>query len=172
LVFDILLISTLIICCITDLRVRKIYNKIIFPILFSVLLLHLILNGFSGLRISIFGFISGIAILFIPFQLGGIGAGDVKLLALIGAIKGSAFAINTALYMFVIGGVIALIIIIFHKETINFFKSIFCFLAGLVKGHFYKLEFPTTPLLRKFPYSTAIAGGTVISLILKGAVIL
>lgn len=105
-------------------------------------------------------------------ELGGIGAGDVKLLALIGAIKGSAFAVNTALYMFIIGGLIALIIIIFHKETINFFKSLFCFIAALFRGYFYKLEFPTTPLLQKFPYSTAIAGGAIISLILKGAVIL
>ena len=169
-VFDILLIIVLIICCITDFRTRKIYNKVIFPSLFSVFLLHLILNGLSGLRISLLGFISGIAILVIPFILGGFGAGDVKLLALIGAIKGSAFAAFTALYMFIIGGAIALIIIIFHKETINFFKSLFCWLAGLIKGYYYKLEFPTTPFLKKFPYSIAIAGGAVISLILKEAV--
>jgi prepilin peptidase CpaA len=171
LVFDILLIMVLIICCITDLRTRKIYNKVIFPALFSVFLLHLILNGFSGLKISFLGFISGIAILIIPFILGGFGAGDVKLLALIGAIKGSAFAALTALYMFIIGGAIAFIIITFHKETINFFKSLFYWLAGLVKGYYYKLEFPTTPFLKKFPYSAAIAGGAVLSLILKEAVI-
>jgi prepilin peptidase CpaA len=172
LIFNILLIVTLLICCITDLRVRKIYNKVIFPILFSVFLLHLIFNGFYGLKISLLGFISGIAILFIPFGMGGMGAGDVKLLAVVGAIKGSVFTLYTALYMFIIGGAIALVIIIFHKETINFFKSIFHFLAGLFKGTVYKLEFPTTPLLKKFPYSTAIAGGAVISLMLKGAAIL
>lgn len=172
LIFNILLIITLIICCITDLRVRKIYNKIIFPILFSVFLLHLILNGFSGLKVSMFGFISGVAILVIPFILGGLGAGDVKLLALIGAIKGSIFAVNTALYMFIIGGAIALIIIIFQKETINFFKSLFFCLGGLINGHHYKLEFSTKPFLKKFPYSIAIAGGAVVSLIVKEAFIL
>lgn len=172
LIFNILLIITLIICCITDLRVRKIYNKIIFPILFFAFLLHLMLNGFSGLKVSILGFISGIVILVIPFILGGLGAGDVKLLALIGAIKGSIFAVNTALYMFIIGGAIALIIIIFHKETINFFKSLFRFLAGLIKGYHYKLEFSTAPFLKKFPYSIAIAGGAVVSLIVKEAFIL
>lgn len=171
-IFDILLIITLVICCITDLKVRKIYNKIIFPILFSVLLLQLILNGFSGLKISLLGFASGIAILIIPFILGGLGAGDVKLLALIGALKGGIFAINTALYMFIIGGAIALIIIIFHKETMNFFKSFVYFLLGLVSGHRYNLVFSTTPFIQKFPYSIAIAGGALISLLLKGALII
>jgi prepilin peptidase CpaA len=172
LIFDILLIATLIICCITDLKVRKIYNKVIFPILFSVFLLHLILNGFTGLKVSILGFIAGIIILIIPFVLRGIGAGDVKLLALIGAIKGSGFAFNTALYMFMIGGIIALVIIIFHSETINFFKKLFWWLASLIKGSYYKLEFPTTPFLKKFPYSVAIAGGAFICLMLKGAAVL
>lgn len=171
-IFDILLIAALIICCITDLNNRKIYNKVIFPILFCIFILHLILNGYTGLLSSIIGLISGISILIIPFALRGIGAGDVKLLALIGAIKGSVFAVNTALYMFIIGGAIALIIIIFHKETINFFKSLFRYLAGLVRGHHYKLEFSTTPFVKKFPYSIAITGGAVICLIVKEAAIL
>lgn len=171
-IFNMLLIITLVICCITDLRVRKIYNKVIFPILFSVFLLHLYLNGFSGITNSFLGFISGIAMLIIPFELGGIGAGDVKLLALIGAIKGWPFAVNTALYMFIIGGLIALVVIIVNKETIKFLKNIFYFLAGLVKGLHIKLEIPKNPFLLKFPYSTAIAGGALISLMVKGAVII
>lgn len=172
LVFNILLIITLVICCITDLRVRKIYNKVIFPILLSVLLLQLILNGFSGFKVSLLGFASGIAILIIPFILGGLGAGDVKLLALIGALKGGIFAINTALYMCIIGGAIALIIIIFHKETINFFKSFVYFLIGLISGNRNKLVFSTTPFIQKFPYSIAITGGALISLLIKGASII
>ncbi|MFL0267691.1 A24 family peptidase [Candidatus Clostridium radicumherbarum] len=171
-IFNILLIITLVICCITDLRVRKIYNKIIFPILFSVFVLQIILNGFSGLKVSLLGFALGIAILIIPFILGGLGAGDVKLLALIGALKGGLFAINTALYMCIIGGAIALIIILFHKETINFIKSLFYFLVGLISGHRYKLVFSTTPFIQKFPYSIAIAGGALISLLSKGAIII
>lgn len=171
-IFNILLVITLIICCITDLRVRKIYNKVIFPILFSVFILHLILNGIPGLKISLLGFLSGLAILIIPFALRGIGAGDVKLLALIGAMKGSTFALNTAFYMFVIGGILALIIVLFHRDTVKFFKSLFYFLAGLIMGQAYKLEIPTTPLVKKFPYSSAIAGGAIISLLIKGAVIL
>lgn len=171
LIFDILLIITLTICCITDLRNRKIYNKVIFPILFSAFILHMALNGFNGLLASALGFISGIAILIIPFILGGFGAGDLKLLAVVGAIEGTGFAALTAFYMFIIGGAIALIIVIFHKETIKFFKNLFYWTAGLFKGNFYKLEFPTTPFLKKYPYSVAIAGGAIISLMLKEALI-
>lgn len=171
-IFNILLVITLAICCITDLRVRKIYNKVIFPILFLVFLLQLFLNGFSGLTNSFLGFSSGLAMLIIPFALGGIGAGDVKLLALIGAMKGWSFAISTAFYMFIIGGLIALVVIIANKETVKFFKNIFCFLAGLFKGYYHKLVIPQNPFLLKFPYSTAIAGGALISFMLKGTIIL
>lgn len=170
-IFNFFLISVLIICCITDIRTRKIYNNVIFPALISAFLLNLMINGLTGLKASFLGFIAGIAILFIPFVLGGFGAGDVKLLAVIGAIKGCSFAALTALYMFIIGGAIALIIIVFHKETISFFKSLILWLAGLFKGCYYKPKFPTTPLIKKFPYSTAIAGGALLSLILKGALI-
>jgi prepilin peptidase CpaA len=172
LLFNVLLIVVLAICCATDLYNRKIYNKVIFPFLICAFALHLFLNGSTGLKSSLIGFVTGILILIIPFALRGIGAGDVKLLALIGALKGGTFAFNTALYMFIIGGVIALVTIIFHKETIHFFKSLFHFLVGLLIGQHHKLEFSTTPFLKRFPYSIAIAGGAFICLLVKEAAVI
>ena len=168
-IFDIILVLVLIICLITDIKEQMIYNKVIFPTLITVMPLHLIFNGVSGLKFSVLGLLVGFSLLLIPYFLGGIGAGDVKLLALIGAIKGSFFVLNTALYMAVIGGIIALIIILVHKETVKCFKGMIIWIASFFQGVKYKLELPTSALIKKYPYGVSIVGGAAICLIFKGA---
>jgi len=166
---DLFLVIVLTICFITDIKYQKIYNKVIFPSLAGAVALHLIFSGFSGLKFSLIGLTVGFCILLIPYFLGGIGAGDIKLLALIGAIKGSFFVINTALYMALIGGAIALVIILSHKEFIRFIKGVGLWVVSLFYGIRYKLELPTSVFLKKYPYGVAIAGGAFICLIFKGA---
>lgn len=168
-IFDTILVLVLIICFITDLKEQKIYNKVIFPALFGAISLHFILNGFDGLKLSLLGLLIGFVMLLIPYFLGGIGAGDVKLLALIGAVKGGFFVVNTAIYMAMIGGVIALVIILIHKETISFFKGIILWGRALFYGTKYKLELPTSAFLRKYPYGVAIVGGALICLFFRRA---
>jgi len=167
--FDFILVTVLSICLITDLKYQKIYNKIIFPSLCAAFLFHYIFNGYNGFKYSITGFGVGFFMLLIPYFLGGIGAGDVKLLGLIGALKGSYFVINTALYMALIGGVIALCIIFSHREFFMFIKGLFIWVYSLLHGIAYKVEFPTSVFLKKYPYGAAIAGGAVICLVFKGA---
>ncbi len=168
-ILDIILISILIICFLTDLKYQKIYNKIIYPTLLTVIVIQIISSGFSGFKTSILGFIVGLSILLIPYFLGGIGAGDVKLLALIGATKGSIFVLNTALYMALIGGIIALLIIVYKKELKNFFKTIVTWISSLFNGVKYKIEQPTSSLTQKYPYGIAIVGGALICFFFKGA---
>jgi prepilin peptidase CpaA len=166
---DFILVIVLGICFITDLKYQKIYNKIIFPSLILAILLNTAFYSLNGFKLSMIGFAAGLSMLLVPYFLGGIGAGDVKLLAFIGAIKGSAFVINTTIYMALIGGVIALIIIISHKEFVVFMKELILWLASLLQGVSYKLELPTTPFLKKYPYGVAIVGGAAICLLFKGA---
>lgn len=167
--FNIILIVVLIICLVTDLRVQKIYNNVIFPALIAAFTGQIALYGMNGLKLSLLGFITGVAILIIPYLMGGFGAGDVKLLALIGALKGSLFVINTAIYMALIGGAIALIIILSHKDTLNVIKSFFLWAGSIFYGVRSRLELPTSILLKKYPYGVAIVGGAVVSLFFKGA---
>lgn len=166
---DIIFVLVLSICFITDLRQQKIYNKVIFPSLVIAVILNIWFSGFAGLKLSLLGFITGLCILLVPYFLGGMGAGDVKLLALIGAVKGSVFVLNTAVYMALLGGAIAVIIIIFQKQTINFIKILFLWLYSFFCGIKYKLEFPTSYFSKKYPYGTAIVGGAMICLLFKGA---
>jgi prepilin peptidase CpaA len=166
---DMVLVLVLVICFITDFKHQKIYNVVVFPSIGIAFMLNILLSGFSGLLVSLLGLITGLVILMIPYVLGAMGAGDVKLLSLIGAFKGSIFVLNTSVYMALTGGIIALIIIMFRKQTISFFKTFFLWLFYFFSGVKYKIEFPASSFSKKYPYGTAIVLGALICLLFEGA---
>lgn len=69
----------------TDLRKFKVYNALTFPLAFSGLAYHVAVNGWSGLSIGFGGMLFGFATLIVFHVMGGVGAGDVKLMAGFGA---------------------------------------------------------------------------------------
>jgi prepilin peptidase CpaA len=170
--FEFILLTVLVVCIITDLRERKIYNLVVFPALILTLFSHLFLNGWTGFLYSISGFFVGLLLLFIPYVMGGMGAGDVKLLALIGALKGTVFVLTTAVYMAVIGAVIALCILIFRKGVWNRLKSIMYTLCGFRYGVNIPLSFTRENMNTTYPYGVAIAGGAFVSMAFKNGVLL
>ena len=91
-----------------DLARRKIPNWLTFGLMGLGLVMGFIAGGLEGLADSLQGLLLGGALLFIPFLLGGMGAGDVKLLAAIGALKGSSFVLRAFLYGALAGGALAL----------------------------------------------------------------
>lgn len=169
---DKLFILVLVICFMSDITVQKIYNIVIFPALAAAMILHFFYFGLHGLEAALLGFGVGFVILLIPYCLGGIGAGDVKLLALIGAIKGWIFVLNTALYMSIIGGIIALGIILCHKPFVTLLKEIGIKLYSQLYGIRVKFDGVQLSLSKKYPYGVAIVGGAFICLYVKGASIL
>lgn len=136
-----ILLIILAVCVVTDIRKRKIYNKVIFPALAVAFISSIILDGLSGLGTSTIGFLVGFILLLIPYILGGMGAGDVKLMALIGALKGYEFVIESFIYTALIGGVLAIGVII-------------------IRGGFKK------SLGVGMPYGVAIAGGAILALLM------
>ena len=170
--FNIILLIVLIICIITDVKERKIYNAVIFPSLLLALIAQVLINGLDGLLFGALGFLVGLFLLLIPYLMGGMGAGDVKLLALIGALKGTAFVLTTAVYMAVIGGIIALGILFFRKGVWSRLKSIVFTLSGFKSGVKIPLSFSKESMQTTYPYGLAIAGGAFISLFVKNGVFL
>lgn len=90
-----------------DLRTRKIPNWLTLSAIPLGLLLNVILSGSGGLRASVLGTLVGLALLFVPFAMGGMGAGDVKMLAAVGAIAGPTVAFRSFVYGAVAGGLMA-----------------------------------------------------------------
>jgi prepilin peptidase CpaA len=164
---NILLISIIIICVITDLRSRKIYNAVIFPGLLLAFLTHFIMSGWVGLGQSIAGFITGLGVLLVPYLLGGMGAGDVKLLALVGAVKGISFVLTTAVYMALLGALIAVIVLLCRKGMVMRFVTFFYFMYGLRYGIKFPLNIQKGALSATYPYGVAIAGGVIVNYVAR-----
>ncbi|MFC4402432.1 A24 family peptidase [Gracilibacillus xinjiangensis] len=159
---DIFLLIILAICVITDLKSRMIYNKVIFPALLLTFIYQFTTGGWESLSHSFIGFLIGFALLLIPYFLGGIGAGDVKLLGLIGAMKGAIFVFQSFIYIALLGAVIAVFILLFRSEL---WKSIYRYVL-------YKQSFNQGVLTGTYPYGVAIAGGVMIQMLMQGGTLL
>src|SRR5438132_1059179 len=77
------------VACGFDLRTRRIPNALTFGAALLGLVFHAVIGGVSGFGSSLGGLATGLAIFFPIFALGGLGGGDVKLLACIGAWVGA-----------------------------------------------------------------------------------
>jgi prepilin peptidase CpaA len=164
---DLVLAAALLISLVTDLRERKIYNKVVFPATGAAILLHLADGGWPGLGLSLAGWLSGIGLLMIPYLMGGMGAGDVKLLGLVGAAKGTVFVLYAGLYMFLAGGLIAMAVLIFRQGFVQRLQWIACGLYAWSHGQ-------RIPLITKdsfsgtYPYGVAIVAGAALCYGLRG----
>jgi len=96
------------VACWFDLRTRRIPNFLTFGAAIVGIAYATVTHGFAGLLASVGGWGVGCAVFLPFFVLGGMGAGDVKLLAAIGAWLGPVIAFWAALYTMIVGGVMAL----------------------------------------------------------------
>ena len=156
---------TLGIAVFTDWREHKIYNKLLVPAFFTALLLHTFQGGISGLTSSLLGVALGFALLLLPYFMGGMGAGDVKLLAVIGAFGGVSFVFTSFLYGAFIGGLISVFLLFRRKTLGDTLKHYFLFLPILKKPQNFS-ETMNNANQEKFPYGIAIAIGTLLALFL------
>ena len=90
------------VAAVIDFRRFRVPNVLTFPLCISGLVFHAAVNGLSGLQYSAGGIVVGVLILLVFYVLGVMGAGDVKLLAAIGAWIGGT---NTV-YVFCVAGVV------------------------------------------------------------------
>jgi prepilin peptidase CpaA len=97
-----------------DLRTRRIPNLLTFGAAALAAVAGLVFGGPWGLLIALAGWALGVALFFPMFALGGMGAGDVKLLAALGAWLGPMETVWLALFSSIAGGVIALIVSLYH----------------------------------------------------------
>ena len=96
--------------CLTDLRARRIPNVLTFGAALAGLLYHVVGGGIEGLGYAALGWLVGALIFGLPFALGGLGDGDVKLLAALGAWLGPADVLWLSLYTGAAGGAMALVL--------------------------------------------------------------
>ncbi len=94
--------------CVVDVRTARIPNLLTVASLAAALIAHSVLPSGHGVGATLAGAITGLAVFFPFFALGGMGAGDVKLMAALGAWFGWEPALWLAFYTAIAGGVLAL----------------------------------------------------------------
>jgi prepilin peptidase CpaA len=171
---NIILIIVLFICLITDIKSRKILNIITLPTIVFGLVFYIFSSGFEGFLYSGKGFLVGLILLLIPYLLGGMGAGDVKLMAAIGALMGTSFVFYSFIYTALFGGVISILLFFKTYGFINTMKSLFINIKSFFFIIFFRnnlglIVFSKEKKSRvEFPYGVAIVLGTFCTLLWGG----
>jgi prepilin peptidase CpaA len=121
-------------------------------------------NDFSY---SVIAFFIGIGILFVPFLLGWIGAGDVKYVGVIGAILGIRLLFRALFYASVVSGVMAVACVLVGNLRLGVLKTAWteCKIAALTLGHVLP-ETVRTRVSRggqSLPWGVALSAGAILA---------
>lgn len=122
--FQIAAIVLAIVAAIWDLKSRRIPNVLTFGAALAAIVAHGSVEGLSGAGWSAAGWLVGVAFFLPFFALGGMGAGDVKLLAALGAWLGPGATVWVALYSLIAGGVLGLVVALGYGYLTQAFANI------------------------------------------------
>jgi prepilin peptidase CpaA len=110
---SIILVSALVF----DIWRMRIPNVITFPAMAVGLVYHAVTGGAHGFILSLGGLALCLGIFLIPYAMGGMGAGDVKLMGAVGAILGPGDGFIAMLFTGIIGGIYALVVLFLHLDV-------------------------------------------------------
>lgn len=114
---------TLIVAAYIDGKELRVPNWLTFPMVLSGIVFNTWANGWSGLGDSLIGTVVGLACLLPLYSVGGMGAGDVKLMAGVGAWLGGwitfyAFCVST-----VVGAVMAICMVLYSRRWTHHYAN-------------------------------------------------
>jgi prepilin peptidase CpaA len=157
------------IATVSDLRSRRIPNWLVFPFLLSGVAVSAITHGWSGLGHSVSGVLLAALILGPLYWLGGMGMGDVKLCAAVGAWIWSGQLVMALVVMGLVGGLMALSWAVyggFLKESLGGAGDlVFAFRKRGFRAH--ETLVLENPAARRMPYAPAIAAGVIFSFLVQ-----
>ena len=131
----IFLLLLAVVCVYTDLARNKIYNGVTIPALALGLALAYFLDarvsGIPNLKAALLAALAGGGLLFVIYLIGGLGAGDVKLMAAVGALSPSMGALGTnwqfvllaLMYTALTGAAIAIGVLIWRGQLLKGLKD-------------------------------------------------
>jgi prepilin peptidase CpaA len=152
--------------CVFDLRSRRIPNALTLGSAAAALAVRFLVGGIPAFQAGGAGWLLGIA-LFLPFfVLGGLGAGDVKLLGALGAWLGAAMVWHVAMYTAMAGGVLGLAVALrtgYLKTALANLKYLLTFWStvGLKPVDGLTVDDPRRP---KLAYAVPILAGLMVTL--------
>lgn len=165
---DILLLFSVSLAVFFDIRERRIPNWITFPGAAIALVLHAS-TGSAQLLQSFLGLAVGTGAMLVPFICGWLGAGDVKLLGLMGGIVGLSSIPRVFFYSSLIGGLLAGGVLIRRSTQTNVLTRCWWDIKLAVWSLGFIMPVPITqPTVARtsVPFGVAIGIGTLVALYL------
>jgi prepilin peptidase CpaA len=145
-----------------DVRSRKIPNRLTYFGVITALITRLFMLGWPGLREGLIGTVVGGGIFFFLFMLGGMGAGDVKLMGAVSAWAGSSQTVNLLTASAFAGGAMGIALMFYRGRALatvlNSFQLIRHHLTAGLRPH-PQINVREASSLR-VPFAPAIAIGT------------
>lgn len=153
-----------------DLRFRRIPNYLTFSGALGGLGFQLGVHGLPGLLNGLAGLALGLILLLVPYLLGGMGGGDVKAAAALGAWLGLERALVLFVYMGLSGGLIILVVWLWQRRLLAGVRGMWNFLLNwlLCRPVDSKPPAPVSLKSNSIPYGAAMALGMVLLCWRKG----
>ena len=157
----VLLTVVLVTAMCTDLRWSRIPNWLTFPAMGFALLAHAWVGGLQGALFSLAGLGAGLGLFLILYVTGSSGAGDVKLMAAVGALIGPYGALLSGLLAILVGGLYALGAMCYQWGFATTGRKLVYAIQGVLqmRGKAWSQELALPFRLR---YGLAVAGGTLL----------
>jgi prepilin peptidase CpaA len=173
------LFAAVAIAVLTDLRARKIPNRVVVAGLVAAVAYHLIAMpgegvlavsaGSIGLPATLGGLATGFALLIPLYVMRAMGAGDVKLMMMVGAYLGPFQTAGVVVLTFAAGGVLAVGMAVWQRSLARLASNLrFMLTASAARaagGDAPRFE-PLEQTAGRMPYALAIATGTLLQLAL------
>lgn len=159
----------LIAASVADVRSGKIYNCITYPAIAAGLIGHTLVGGLGGddEALGLIGSLAGLVVGFGPLLLawlaGGIGGGDAKLMAAVGALAGWSFTLPALFYGFVIAALMALVVMVRRRIVRRTLARVLRFLYLVVTPA--RPADPSTPESPKIAFGLALCIGSGVALV-------
>ncbi|MEM8678473.1 MAG: A24 family peptidase [Planctomycetota bacterium] len=156
---------TLIVAAVIDGIKLKVPNWLTFPFIISGWVYSYCVMGWEGLGISLLGTVVGMALLLPAYAIGGMGAGDVKLLAGVGAWMHSMTTVWAFAWTVVIGAVMAVLMVL-YRNAFKKHASQFWFILNEIftvrnPEKLAEIAAERKPTMMLLPYGIPIAIGSI-----------
>lgn len=150
-----------------DVASHRVPNELSYSGILFGLVLRTALLGWRGAGTALLGGLIGGGIFFLLYLVRAMGAGDVKLMAAVGCIAGSTPIVQIVTACALIGGVMAVALMIYRKRTGRTMRNVGELLrfrlTHAVEAH-PRLNIDNPDSVR-LPYAVAIAGGALYPLV-------
>ena len=143
-----------------DVRTRTIPNRLTFPAMLLGVAMHTALNGTAGLGASLAGLGLAGAVLMPGYLFRWMGAGDVKLMAAVGAWLAWPLALVAVLASLMMGGAISLVVAMRRRMLRRALLGAGLIAQSVISGS--GISAPVTTGVR-FPFAVAVFAGSIIS---------